>query len=62
MTSLSLCKRWLGVTTNIFLITICTNGMRSVFVGKNDSKAEKQQLLNQLPKRYVATMSRSFKY
>jgi len=28
-------------------------------MGKNDSKAEKQQLLNQLPKRYVASMSRS---
>lgn len=52
-------KSWLEVTASICLITVCTNGMRSTWMGKNDSKAEKQQLLNQLPKRYVASMSRS---
>jgi hypothetical protein len=32
---------------------------QSTWMGKNDPKAEKQQLPNQLPKRYVASMSRS---
>ena len=56
---LTLTVRKMGVTTRTCLITVCTNGMRSTWMGKNDSKAEKQQLLNQLPKRYVASMSRS---